>query len=271
MILLSITMTRPADVHWLGHETSAATSPRSGRGSAPASRRRSATAISSRPTTGCSTATRIPRSGSQAARDWVAWEDAILSLEEGYVVPNPRWADERYHGRLRPARDPLLLARGLARGGRAAPQRAAAGGHPGRPAPRPARPGRPPDVAWQLARAWPGSELHFVPGGHTGDAEMDRLLLEATDRFASRLTPLIRGPTRLRRRWITPLSLAGRSGPRCGVHARQEGDPMADMNEMAAKIEAALKTGDFGADERADPGVRRPTTSSRNGRSPASA
>jgi hypothetical protein len=32
----------------------------------------------------------------KAARDWIHWEDAILSLEAGYVVPNPRWDDERY-------------------------------------------------------------------------------------------------------------------------------------------------------------------------------
>src|SRR5215471_39271 len=32
----------------------------------------------------------------QAARDWVTWEDAMLSLEEGYVTPNPRYADERF-------------------------------------------------------------------------------------------------------------------------------------------------------------------------------
>ena len=44
----------------------------------------------------------------------------------------------------------------------------------------------PPDVAWELARAWPGAELRFVAGGHTGDAEMDRLLLDATARFADR-------------------------------------------------------------------------------------
>ena len=25
-----------------------------------------------------------------AARDWVAWEEAILSLEEEYEVPDPR-------------------------------------------------------------------------------------------------------------------------------------------------------------------------------------
>ena len=42
----------------------------------------------------------------------------------------------------------------------------------------------PPDVAWQLAQAWPGAELTFIPGGHTGDEEMDRLLLEATARFS---------------------------------------------------------------------------------------
>ena len=44
----------------------------------------------------------------------------------------------------------------------------------------------PPDVAWALARAWPGSELTFIPGGHSGDEEMDRLLLDATARFADR-------------------------------------------------------------------------------------
>jgi proline iminopeptidase len=46
----------------------------------------------------------------------------------------------------------------------------------------------PPDVAWALANAWPepGAELHLIPGGHTGDAEMDRLLLAALDRFAGR-------------------------------------------------------------------------------------
>ncbi len=122
----------------------------------------------------------------QAARDWVAWEDAILSLEEGYVVPNPRWADERYmvafarlvtHYFSHAAwleEDELLR-------------------NAGRLADIPAvlLHGRldlagPSDVAWQLAQAWPGSELHFVAGGHRGDTEMDRLLLEATDRFASR-------------------------------------------------------------------------------------
>jgi len=43
-----------------------------------------------------------------------------------------------------------------------------------------------PDVAWELAKAWPDAELHFISGGHPGDDEMSRLELEATDRFAAR-------------------------------------------------------------------------------------
>ena len=35
-------------------------------------------------------------------------------------------------------------------------------------------------------RSGPSAELHLVAGGHTGDQEMRRLLLEASDRFASR-------------------------------------------------------------------------------------
>ena len=121
----------------------------------------------------------------QAARDWVAWEDAILSLEEGYVVPHPRWADERFmigftrlvtHYFSHAAwleEDELLRNAGRLAGipGVLLHGRLDLSG--------------PPDVAWELANAWPGSELHFIPGGHTGDAEMDRLLLEATDRFAA--------------------------------------------------------------------------------------
>jgi proline iminopeptidase len=121
----------------------------------------------------------------QAIRDWVAWEDAILSLEEGYVSPHPRWADERYM---------VAFARIVTHyfshtawleddeTFRDAPRLADIPGvlvH-----------GRldlsgPADIAWDLARAWPGAELHFIPGGHTGDAEMDRILLDSTDRFAS--------------------------------------------------------------------------------------
>jgi proline iminopeptidase len=184
LILLSITLTRRADVHWLAHETGRffpeewerfrAGVPEAERGDLVAAYDR----LLNRPS---DPATRL-----RAARDWVAWEDAILSLEEGYVVPSPRWEDERYmvgfarlvtHYFSHAAwlEDDELL--------REAPHLA---GIPGVLLHGRLDLSGPPDVAWQLARAWPGAELHYVPGGHTGDAEMDRLILEATDRFASR-------------------------------------------------------------------------------------
>ena len=116
----------------------------------------------------------------------MAWEDAILSLEEGYVTPNQRWADERfmvafarlvthYFSHAAWLEEDELL-RNAARLGRI---------------PAVLLHGRldlagPPDVVFQLAQAWPRAELHYVAGGHTGDAEMQQLQLEATDGFASR-------------------------------------------------------------------------------------
>jgi len=121
-----------------------------------------------------------------AAREWVAWEDALLSLEPGYPCPNPGWADEPYtiafarlvshyfahaawldEGELlantsRLAQIPAVLIHG---------QRDVAW---------------PVEVARELARAWPGAELHVVEGGHTGDAEMERLQREAIARFGAR-------------------------------------------------------------------------------------
>ncbi len=184
MILLSITMTRRADVRWFSREVGRYFPEEWARfraGVPEEDRDADLVAAYDRLLNGDA----APEVRLRAARDWVAWEDALLSLEDGYVVPNPRWADERY--RVAFARlvthyfchaawldeDDLL---------RNAPRLASIPGvlvH-----------GRldlagPPDVAWDLARAWPGAELHFIPGGHSGDAEMDRLLLEATDRFAT--------------------------------------------------------------------------------------
>ncbi|MFI5198856.1 MAG: prolyl aminopeptidase [Candidatus Limnocylindrales bacterium] len=183
MILLSITLTRPSDVHWLGRtvgrffpEEWAAF-----RAGVPEAERDGdlVAAYDRLINDGHDPQVRL-----RAVRDWVTWEDAILSLEEGYVSPHPRWADDAY--RIAFARlvthyfahaawleeDELLVNAGRLAGipGILLHGRLDLAG--------------PPDVAWQLAEAWSGSELHFVSGGHRGDAEMDRLLLDATDRFA---------------------------------------------------------------------------------------
>ena len=184
MILLSITMTRRADVQWLGRDVGRFFPEEWGRFRAgvPASERDGdPVAAYDRLINGnADPAVRL-----QAVRDWVAWEDALLSLEDDIAWAHERWADERYmvaFARLvthyfshaawldedellrhasRLAGIPAVLVHG----------RLDLAG--------------PPDVAWQLAGAWPAAELHFIAGGHTGDAEMDRHELEATDRFAA--------------------------------------------------------------------------------------
>jgi proline iminopeptidase len=183
MVLLSITMTRRRDVRWFGHDT--------GRFFPEEwSRFRDAVPEADRDGDLVAAYDRLlngstdPAVRIQASLDWTAWEDAILSLEEGYEVPHPRWADEPYRiGFARLVTHYFSHAAWLEEDEllRNAGRLAAIPGvllH-----------GRldlsgPPDVAWALSRAWPGSELHFIPGGHTGDEEMDRRLLEATDRFA---------------------------------------------------------------------------------------
>ena len=152
MILLSITMTRRADVHWLAHDT--------GRFFPEQWARFRDAVPEADPDDLVAAYDRLlnpppdPRVRIQASPDWTAWEDAILSLEEGYEVPHPRWADERYD-RVRPPRDPLLRAcRVLEEDELLRNAHRLAG------IPAVLLHGRldlsgPPDVAWALARAWP--------------------------------------------------------------------------------------------------------------------
>ena len=182
MILLSITNTRRADVHWLAHETGRFFPEQwtRFRDAVPEADQGDLVAAYDR----LLNHTSDPAVRIQASIDWTAWEDAILSLEEGYEVPHPRWADERY--RVAFAR---LVTHYFAHAAFLEEDELLRNAHRLAGIPGVLLHGRldlsgPPDVAWELARAWPGSELHFVPGGHTGDEEMDRLVLEAAARFA---------------------------------------------------------------------------------------
>jgi proline iminopeptidase len=121
----------------------------------------------------------------RAAAAWCAWEDAVISLEQhgrpgaysarvddarlafvricAHYFANAAWLDE---GIL--LRDAGLLSRipGVLIHGR---------GDLGGPI----------VTAWELARAWPGSELVVIEdSGHTGSPAMARELLRALDRFA---------------------------------------------------------------------------------------
>lgn len=182
MVLSSITLTRPADIHWLYHEVGRYVPEQWDRfraGVPETERDSDLVAAYHRLVNEQSD----PVVRQKAAQDWCDWEDAVLSLEEGWS-PNPRYGDPKF--RMAFARivthyfqhnawldDNELLA------------------HANRLAGIPAvlvhgrfDLGGPFDVAWQLARAWPGAELHVVGTGHAGGREMTSRIVEATNRFA---------------------------------------------------------------------------------------
>jgi proline iminopeptidase len=184
MVLASVTMTRPADVHWLYHETGRffpAAWERFRAGVPEADRDRDLVAayhrlLNEQPD---------PAVRRKAARDWCDWEDAVQSLEENWK-PNPRYADPAF--RITFARivthyfhhdawlaDGQLLREAHRLAG--IPAVLIHGSYDF---------GGPVDTPWQLARAWPDAELRIVGTGHSGGSEMTARILEATSRFAGR-------------------------------------------------------------------------------------
>jgi len=121
----------------------------------------------------------------QAAKDWCDWEDTHVAIQP--TPPNPRYEDPvfrmcfarlvtHYWQHAAWLEDGALL-RGVSRLG---------------DIPCVLIHGRldvsgPPDIAWDIAQAWPGSELVLVDAaGHgTSGAGMTEALLTATDRFAA--------------------------------------------------------------------------------------
>jgi proline iminopeptidase len=184
MILLSITMTRARDVRWFARDVGRFFPEEWERFRAAvpmAERDGDLVAAYDRLLNGdADAAVRL-----QAARDWVAWEDAVLSLEEGYVSPHPRWADEPYMVTFARLVTHYFAHAAWLEDDELLRNADRLGGIPGVLVHGRLDLGGPPDVAWSLAKAWPGAELHFISGGHTGDAEMDRILLDSTDRFAT--------------------------------------------------------------------------------------
>jgi proline iminopeptidase len=110
----------------------------------------------------------------QAARDWCAWEDTHVSLDPAWQ-PNPRFEDPVF--RMEFARlvthywsNRAFLPEGqLLRGA----DRLA--GIPGVLVTGRMDVSGPPDIAWQLHRAWPGSELVIEEAGGHGSGQGDVL------------------------------------------------------------------------------------------------
>lgn len=177
LILLSITLTRRRDVRWLTHGAGRFFPEAWARFRAEAEGDDLATAYNHILNGPADPARKL-----RAVRDWVAWEDALLSLEPSGA--NLAWADEP--ATIAFAR---LVTHTFANAAWLGEDELLDGAARLAGIPGVLLHGRldlecPAEGAWALAQAWPGAELTFVAGGHTGDAEMERLLIGATDRFA---------------------------------------------------------------------------------------
>jgi proline iminopeptidase len=183
IVLASVTMTRSTDIHWLYHGVGRffpAEWARFRDGVPPEARDGDLVAAYYRLLNHPDSAVR-----EKAARDWCAWEDAVVSLGSNYES-NPRFEDPRF--RMAFARivthyfhhsawleDGILLrdAHRLA-------------GIPGALVHGRLDLNSPPVAAWELAEAWPDAELELVGEGHVGGDATTECLVAATDRFAER-------------------------------------------------------------------------------------
>lgn len=181
LVLSSVTMTRPAEIHWLYHEV-ARFYPEAWhrfRDGAPARERDGDLVAAYHRLLNVQPDVAVRE---QAARDWCAWEDAASPMPDGR--PHPRYDDAafrmtfarivthyfRHAGWLQP--DQLLHNADRLRG------------TPGVLIHGRLDLGSPLDTAWLLARAWADAELLVVDTGHTGGAQMTAAIIEATNRFA---------------------------------------------------------------------------------------
>lgn len=182
MILASVTMTRPLDVHWLYHEVGRYFPEQweRFRDGVPAAERDGDLVAAYYRLLNESPDLAVRE---RAARDWCTWEDELLSNEPGWR-PNPRYDDPAF--RMTFARtvthyfhhDAWLTDGQILRdAGRLA-------GIPGVLIHGRFDLGGPADTPWLLARAWPDAELHLVGTGHAGGEAMTARMLEASNRFA---------------------------------------------------------------------------------------
>jgi proline iminopeptidase len=181
VVLASVTMSRPADIHWLYHGVGRFLPEEWARfrEGVPAALRDGDLVAAYYHLLGDPD----PAVREKAARDWCDWEDAVVSLEPDYE-PNPRYDDPGF--RMAFARivthyfhhnvwleDGVLLR-----------QAHRLAGIPAVLVHGRLDLGSPARTAWELAQAWPDAELELVGTGHTGGDEMTQRLVAATDRFA---------------------------------------------------------------------------------------
>ena len=185
IVLLGVTMTRPGDIDWLYNGVARFFPEAWARfrdGVPEAERDGNLVAAYARLVESPDAAVR-----KQATWDWLAWEDAVISLEEN-GAPGA-YSDREELAALAFVRicshyfsnDAWLEDGELLRNARVLE------GIPGVLLHGRHDLGAPVATAWELAQAWPGSELVVVDdSGHTGSDTMRELTLQATARFSDR-------------------------------------------------------------------------------------
>ena len=183
LVLVSVTMTRRSDVHWLYHETGRYLPEQWQRfreGVPVAERDGDLVAAYDRLLNHSNDATVQHR----AAQHWCDWEDAAVSLEPGWA-PSPRFTDPQF--RLQFAR---IVSHYFSHGawleeGQLLRNVDRLAGIPGVLLHGQLDLGGPVDVPWLLAQAWPDATLHVIgASGHQGSDEMTERMLAAGRRFA---------------------------------------------------------------------------------------
>jgi proline iminopeptidase len=126
-----------------------------------------------------------PAVRANAARAWCDWEDTHVSLVPGHR-PNPRYDDPTF--RMVFARLVTHYWRNAAwlENGSLLRQADRLAGIPGLMVNGRLDVSGPPDIAWQLAQAWPDAELVLLDAaGHGTGPGLEDTLVAATDRFAA--------------------------------------------------------------------------------------
>jgi proline iminopeptidase len=184
MVLAAVTMTRPKDIHWLYHEA--------GR-FFPEEWRRFRDGVPEADRDGDLVAAYYHLLNEQpdvtrresAARDWCLWEDAAMSLEEGWA-PNPRYADSAFRMTFARVVTHYFHHRAWLADGQLLRDAQHLSEIPGVLIHGRLDLGSPPDTAWQLAQAWPGAELRLIRTGHGWGNDVLASIIEATRRFGAR-------------------------------------------------------------------------------------
>ncbi|WP_319461306.1 prolyl aminopeptidase [Micromonospora sp. RTP1Z1] len=121
----------------------------------------------------------------RAARDWCAWEDVHVSLAGGHR-PSPRYADPVFRMGFARLVTHYFSNGGFMRDGALLRDAGRLAGIPGVLVQGRLDVSGPPDIAWQLTRAWPDARLEIVEtGGHGTGHGMTETVVAALDEFAA--------------------------------------------------------------------------------------